>query len=231
MNGAGAQPSPPLDFPIYGLDSRWWGPRWLDFFEALPSQPAWAVWLGHRTPDGLDEPGGLRVGTFARQRYEATMCPRGQDPLAAVALGATLGLVNLTLPDVSVPRPDGLISALVDKAEEMAKAHADWPRVHWDVDGMPAPAAVWEFAGAWAGFTAALPDAYVAVVGIGVPADGLRLVPVRDEADYRMDLRAPLDLAELGRQKGQRPDSWLPPPRRDGFHADQLAVAPRDQPA
>lgn len=212
--------SPPVDFPFYGLDAAWQGPRWLDFFEGLDGEPPWALWLGHRLPDGS---GGVRVGTLPRQRYDEALSPRGGDRLAVVAFSAAFGLINLTLPDVSVPRPDGLINELVEHAENQAHCHEQWPRTIWDVGGVRASAATWGFAGGWAGFTDALPDAYVVAVGIGVTTAGLPLRQVPDGSEYDMDPDAPLDLAELGRARREQPDHWVPPPQRDHFHPDQLA--------
>ncbi|WP_199431516.1 hypothetical protein [Qaidamihabitans albus] len=223
MNSATEQVSPPVDFPVYGLDWSVRGPRWLDFFEGRPGEPTWALWLGHRVEGGES---GVRVGTLPRERHDQVMCPNGGDPLAEVAFSGAFGLVNLTLPDSSVTRPDGLILALVEHAEAQAKRHAEWQPVTWEVEGRPARARVLHFAGAWAGFTDVLDDVYLVAIGIGVEAEGLRLVQVSNAAAYGTDFAAPLSLAELGRQKSTRPETWLPPPRRDAFHPDQLALAP-----
>ncbi|PRX50487.1 hypothetical protein B0I33_102609 [Prauserella shujinwangii] len=214
-----------MDFAVYGLDRTFQGPRWLDFFESPPGEPAWALWLGHRLRDTEH---GVRVGTFPRKRYEQAMCPNGGDPLAKVAFSGAFGLVNLTLPDSSVPRPDGLILALVEHAENQASRHAEWRPKMWEADGEPVPAKVLYFAGAWAGFTDALDEVYVVAIGIGIPPEGLRLTRVTDGTPYGADLTAPLSLAELGRKKSLRPEAWLPPPRRDAFHPDQLALAPTE---
>ncbi|SFP52939.1 hypothetical protein SAMN05421810_102861 [Amycolatopsis arida] len=228
MDPAGEQVSPPADFPVYGLDERWRGPRWLDFFEGRPGDPVWAVWLGHREAEGDH---GVRVGTLPRERYDEVMSPRGGDTRVPVAFSAAFGLVNLTLPDGSVPRPEGLIPALVEHAERQAKRHREWPRVAWEVDGRWAQAAVWSFADAWAGFTDVLEDAYLVAVGIGVQPEGLRLVPAAG-AEYGVDLAAPLDPGELTLMRRARPEAWLPPPRRDGYHPDQLALLARpDRPS
>lgn len=217
--------SPPVDFPLYGLDWSFDSVRWLDFFEARNGSPAWAVWLGHRGA----EDAGARIGTFPKRRYTEVMCPRGGDPCADVAFSAAFGLVNLTLPDSSVPRPEGLIPELVMHAEEQAKRYADWRTAVWHVDGAPIPASVWNFAGAWAGFSDSRADAFVVAIGIGVEPDELRLATVGEGHPYSVDLHAPLDLADLGRRRYERPQAWLPPPRRDGFHPDQLALVPEPQ--
>lgn len=214
--------SPPADFGVYGLDWSWRGVRWLDFFEARHGEPAWALWLGHRAADDS----GVRVGTLPKQRHDDVLCPRGGDPFVEVALSAAFGLVNLTLPDSSVARPDGLIPALVRHAEEQAKLHRNWRRAMWHIDGSPAEAAVWTFAGAWAGFSATLADAYLVAVGIGTEPDELRLVQVTDGEPYGADLNAPLSHAELSRQRHERPDTWLPSPHHEAFHPDQLAHLP-----
>ncbi|OQO92813.1 hypothetical protein [Saccharomonospora piscinae] len=220
------QTSSVVDFQAYGLDDTFTGARWVDFFEGLPGRPPWALWLGHREPDADS---GVRVGTLPKRRYEAVMCPNGKDPLVEVAFSGAFGVVNVTLPDSSVPRPDGLIPALVEHAEHEAQRYADWPIVWWRLEGAQVRARVWHFAGGWAAFCTALDDVYLVVVGIGMDPADLAFAPVTDGAEYGADLAAPLDFAELGRRKSVRPEAWLPPPRRDSFHPDQLAFVP-DEP-
>lgn len=214
--------APAADFALYGLDSSVESVRWLDFFESSDGSPAWAVWLGHRTSDDS----ALRTGTFPRGRYTDVMCPRGGDPLAEVAFGAAFGLVNLTLPETSVPRPPGLIEALVRHAEQQAQHYDKWRSALWDVDGTSTRALVWNFAGAWAGFTDSRDDDFIVAIGIGIEPDGLVLSEIKDGAPYGVDLGADLDLGELGRQRHERPDTRLPPPQPDHFHPDQRALTP-----
>ncbi len=209
-----------VDFDVYGLDASFQGARWVDFFEGLPGRPPWALWLGHREPDSDS---GVRVGTLPRQRYEAVMCPNGKDPLVEVAFSGAFGVINLTLPTSTVPRPEGFIPALVEHAEQQARSYADWPIAWWEIEGAQVRARVWHFAGGWAAFSTALDDAYLVAVGVGTDPANLSFVPIEDTAVYDADLTAPLDFAELGRKKSVRPEAWLPPPRRDDFHPDQLA--------
>ncbi|MEU6643233.1 hypothetical protein ABZ863_11850 [Saccharomonospora sp. NPDC046836] len=216
----------PVDFTVYGLDQTFRGPRWVDFFEGVPDAAPWALWLGHRERDSTR---GVRIGSMPRARYDQTMCSTGGDPLAEVAFSGAFGLVNLTLPDGSVPRPEGLIQSLVEHAEQEAKRYPAWPWVRWDVDGTSVPARVLRFAGAWAGFTDGLADTYVVAIGIGVEPEGLRLVPISETAAYGTDLTAPLSLTALGRYKSNRPEAWFPPPQRDAFHPDQLALVPKSE--
>jgi hypothetical protein len=212
-----------VDFPVYGLDETFRGIRWVDFFEGLPGRPPWALWLGHRESDSDN---GIRVGTLPKQRYEAIMCPNGKDPLVEVAFSGAFGVVNVTLPDSTVTRPEGLIPALVEHAEHQARRYLEWPIVWWRIEGAQVRARVWHFAGGWAAFSTALDDAYLVAVGVGVEPADLAFEPVKDGAAYHADLSAPLNFTELGRQKSARPQAWLPPPRRDGFHPDQLAFVP-----
>ncbi|WP_308292213.1 hypothetical protein [Prauserella halophila] len=237
-SGSASEPRPvPVDFPVYGLHPRIPGPRWVDFFEggnvgsdagsgrAEVGQAPWALWLGQRL---ADTECGLRIGSLPRLRYERAMCPGGGDPHAEVAFSAAFGLVNLTLPDSSVPRPDGLIESLLAHAEQHARRYEKWKRVTWRVDGMSVRARIWEFAGGWTGFTGDLDDSYVAVIGIGVAPEELSLARVTDPTSYGVDFSVPISFADLGRHRATRPEAWLPPPRRDAFDAEQLALLPED---
>ncbi|OLT48024.1 hypothetical protein BJF85_13705 [Saccharomonospora sp. CUA-673] len=212
-----------VDFPVYGLHRDIPGPRWVDFFEGggeYSGGEPWALWLGQRIADSER---GLRIGSMPRHRYEQSMCPGGGDPLAEVAFGGAFGLVNLTLPDRDVVRPDGLIETLLAHAEQNARRYETWRRATWRVDGMSVRARVWEFAGGWTGFTGDLDDSYVSVIGIGVSPEGLSLARVDRPAAYGVDFSQPISISDLGRHRAMRPEAWLPPPRRDAFQPEQLA--------
>lgn len=215
------RPAPAVDFAAYGVEFSWRGHRWLDFFEHSDDGPMWALWLGHGTPEG---DGGIRVGTLPRARYDEMFSPRSDDHLEPVAFSGAFSLVNHTLPNLKVPRPEGLLPALVRHAEQAAHRHAGWPRYRWEVDGRPVDAAVWGFAGGWTGFVGDLDEAYLVAVGIGVPAEGLRLTTIADGAAYGMDLGAPPSLAELNVRRQEHPETVLPTPNPDAFHPDQLAL-------
>lgn len=218
--------SVPVDFTVYGLHRDIPGPRWVDFFEGgdeLSGGAPWALWLGQRL---ADTERGLRIGSMPRHRYEQAMCPGGGDPLAEVAFSGAFGLVNLTLPDGEVARPDGLIETLLAHAEQNARRYETWKRVMWRVDGMSVRARIWEFADGWTGFTGDLDDSYVSVIGIGVSPEGLSLARVEKPAAYGVDFSQPISIADLGRHRATRPEAWLPPPRRDAFHPEQLALLP-----
>jgi hypothetical protein len=38
---------PAIDFPSFGLDDGWTGPRWMSFFEGQGGRPIWGVHLAH----------------------------------------------------------------------------------------------------------------------------------------------------------------------------------------
>ncbi len=221
MNQPKSDASPPVDFPIYGLDGTWNGTRWLEFFEGRIGDPAWGVWLGHRLGTGA-----VLVGTLPRERYDRIAVGLDADRLAEIASSGTFKLINLTLPDASVPRSAGMIPSLLNHAEQNAKEFAGWPRIDWLVDGRRVSASVWRFGGAWTAFTDDLPDSYVIAVGVNIEPGSLILAQVKNGQSYGVDLAANLDVDDLNKRVSARPDAvWLNP-NRNGFHPDQLLVNP-----
>jgi hypothetical protein len=87
-------PSPPVDFPVYGLDASWPASRWLELSGDAIGDPVHWVMLGHRSLDGDSV---IVVETFSRPRTDALVTPAGQPPLQDVAHHATNALINLTL--------------------------------------------------------------------------------------------------------------------------------------
>lgn len=162
---------PPLDFPIYGLAAGEWDPpRWLDHMEGPLGWRAEGVWLRHGSPlvHDAQEP-WLRVATFRRDRYE-----HKPDPLTTpsdVAQRASFTLLDLTAPEPS-RTPEGYADRIIDAARALGDRHPEWPQVTWTLDGDPVSASVVSFAGAWAGFTRAVPDADIVVVGCGIEPNG-----------------------------------------------------------
>lgn len=205
--------SPPVDFPLYGLD-HWDGPRWLDSFDGELGTPTWGVRLGHQR--GTDTYVG--VATHPRERFDR-LCAAGRDPLAEVAFHGNVWLVDLTLPSLQPPRPDGFLRVLVEHAEAQAARYAEWPSVRWSVGD----ASVWRWAGGWAGF-AVLDGAYLSVAGFGVEPDGLTFSVVPDGAPYGFDLAAPLRNTDLrvARERTGPADAALCD--TDAWHADQAAL-------
>lgn len=221
--GSGAVPSsPPAGFPLYGLDAARPGVRWLDGYgDALGDDVRW-VGLAHgdQKADEL-----ILVETFSRSLTNALHARGGEPPLKSVSFAAAVTLVNLTLPDLSVARPEGLLQAAVNHADSCCRRHADWTRVTWQVDGAPVPARAWEFAGGWAAFSDALADVYLAVSGSAGSPDGIVLARLTDAHAYHFDLDQPLHPRVIKASSAAAlADSERPWPQRPELHPDQLRL-------
>jgi hypothetical protein len=226
---------PPVRFPVYGLDSPFTGPRWLELFGDPPDgSPTW-VTLDHQSVDGRSL---IRVTTHVRRATgnprsycvptDAQAAEQGRSPLENVACQGTVGLIDMTLPVLSLTRPPGFLRALVDHALAAASAYSEWPVVGWRVDGVPVQVRVWRFAGGWTAFTDAAAGVYLSVVGVG-PGTGpedLSFAALRDGSAYHFDLYGPLSLemreasAEAAGVSLVSDPSW----RREDWHPDQLQL-------
>jgi hypothetical protein len=226
---------PPAGFPVYGLDSPFPGPRWLELFGDPPDgSPTW-VSLNHLSAERRSL---VNVTTHVRRltgKRKAFRVPTdeyaaewGQSPLLSVAGQCTNRLVNQTLPAQSLIRPPGFLRALIDLSEEAANAYSAWPSAYWQVDGRPVQAPVWRFAGGWTGFTDAAAGVYLMVAGTGpgTEPDGLCFAPVRDGSSYHFNLREPLSfaVAEAAAQAAGAPVGSDPPWERQDWHPDQLQL-------
>jgi hypothetical protein len=180
-------PSPPADFPVYGLEPSWPGSRWLESFGDRIGDPVRWVRLGHRSRDGE---ASVWTESFSRPRTDAREIEVA--PLRDIAHDAAHVLVNVTLPEHSEPLPGGFLKALADQAYASSQHCAQWPLVGWRVDGTAVSARVWRFAGGWAAVSDAVPGAYLAAVGLGADPDGLSLAVLRDGGACHFDLSQPL---------------------------------------
>ena len=181
--------SPPVAFPVYGLDASWLGARWLDGFgDEIGDPPRW-VGLAHQAEDGQSQ---IMVHTYSRPPTNAKAARWGQPPLQEVAFDAAHMLINVTLPAQSVARPDGYIPLLVEHATKVADQYAQWPTVSWQVDAAVVAARVCRFACGWAAITDAADEVYLAVVGVGAEPEGLSLTQFQDGSAYHFDLAGPL---------------------------------------
>jgi hypothetical protein len=215
-------PSPPVDFPVYGLDASWPGSRWLESFGEAIGDPVHWVSLGHQDLNGASL---IFVETFSRPRIDARKNSSGQSPLQHVAFYAAAALINVTLPVQSLSRPDGYGRALAGHADERSGQCAQWPLVRWRVDGAAAAARAWWFAGGWAAVSSAVEGAYLAAVGVGTDPDGLSLALLQDASAYHFDLDEPLHprvMPASARAAGVQFEG-APWQRRD-WHADQLRL-------
>jgi hypothetical protein len=221
-SGVVPPPSPPVDFPIYGLDTSWPGARWIELFGGAIGDPVQWVSLGHQSPGGESL---IYVETFSRPRIDALAVPSLEPSFRYVAFDAAALLINATLPVDSVPRPDGFIGALVDHANEHSSQCERWPQVRWQVDGVPVNARVWWFAGGWAAVGCdAVEDVYLAAVGVGIDPDGLSLGVLENGDAYHFELDQPMHPPVMVASHAARADGDRPPPRREDWHPDQLQL-------
>jgi hypothetical protein len=214
-------PAPPPAFPVYGLDPAWPGARWLESFGDAIGGPVRWVSLGHQGRTSL-----VLVETHTRALTGAMVTPSGRPPLPYVAQRAAATLVNLTLPVLSRPRPDGMLRALVEHAEERGGGYAAWSPLSWRVDGVAVTARAWRFAGGWAAVSDAVDGVYLAVAGVGAEPDGLSLGLIADSAAYHFRLDQPLhpDVMTASRAAARPAGDEPPWPQPGQWHDDQLRV-------
>jgi hypothetical protein len=190
------------------------------FGEAVGDPVHW-VCLGHQSLDG----GSLiYVETFSRSRTDALIARSSEAPLQHVASYAAVTLANLTLPEHSLPRPDGFYRALASTTMECSGHYADWPTARWQVDRRTVIAHAWRFAGGWAAVSDAAEAVYLAAVGVGNHPDGLSLAVLEDGDAYHFDLDEPMHSSVMIASHTARIDGDTPPPRRGDWHADQLRL-------
>ena len=214
--------SPAADFPVYGLDTSWPGGRWLDSFGDVIGEEVRWVRLAHQS---LDTGSMIMVETHSRLLTDAHMRRSGEPPLRSVAFAASFVLVNLTLPANSVPRPEGLLNALVDHAFERSARYAEWLPVPWQVNGMTVTGRAWRFAGGWAAFTDDVPDVYLAAAGgPGTEPGGLAFTTLRDGSAYNFDLDQPLHPRTIVASSAARAEGERPPLQRQDWDSDQLRL-------
>lgn len=213
-------PSPPVDFPVYGLDSSWPGARWLEMFGDAVGDPVHWVCLGHQSLDG----GSLiYVETFSRPRIDA-LVTESRQPLERVASSAAALLANATLPVESVPRPEGFLRALTSLMNERSSHYLEWSPVRWRVDGIEMAARAWRFAGGWVAVSDAMEAVYLAAVGVGNSPGGLSLAVLENGDAYHLALDQPLHPSVMIASHVARTDGDQPPPQPGDWHADQLRL-------
>jgi hypothetical protein len=221
---------PVLDFPAFGLDSDWDGPRWLWSLEGNIGDPVWGVWLAHsygKLPEASDP--RMLVGTLPAQRHGELMA-RSHDPAEAIAFSVLLRLLDMVTPDLG--DEDRTLEKRSSRRllDDEPEHYPQWPEVTWLVNGRPVSARVFEWGGGWAGFTPDIPDVVIAVVARSMPLTGVNLVDIGRGSAYHFDTSAELiypDVLESARRValGEETDwtrgSWP-------LHADQLALLAAD---
>jgi hypothetical protein len=218
-------PSPPVTFPVYGLDASWTGSRWLDGFgDRIGDEVRW-VRLAHQD---LETGALIMVETRSGPLTDARAARSGEPPLQSVAFAASVVMVNLTLPAASAPRPRGLLHALVNDADANSRRCDQWPPVSWRLDGSQARARTRRFAGGWAACSDSADGVYLAAAGLGIDPDGLALTALRDGHGYNVDLERPLHPGIIAASSAARAGGERLPPLRPDWHADQLRLMPGD---
>jgi hypothetical protein len=213
--------SPAVDFPVYGIDGSEDGARWLDCFgDRIGDEVRW-VRLGHQS---LGPGAEIMVETYSGPLADAHAARTGRPALESVAFGAGVALVNLTLPANSLPRPAGLLRALVKHAAERGRRHVEWTPVAWRVDDLPVAARAWSFAGGWAAYSDAVDGVYLAAAGSSADPDGLALVTLHDGRGYNFDLGQPLDSDVIAASSAARAGGERIRPHREEWHTDQLGL-------
>jgi hypothetical protein len=182
MGRVAALTYPTLDFPVYGADDTWAGPRWLQHLDGAGGRPLGAVWLAHGPHAELFEGPGpwLEVGTVPRRRWAEGPAAGHLDPAGEAAFLAWLA------------RSDGSGDE-VDAARESAAAYQEWGTATWLVDGVAVEARIvppGPGGARWAGFVETGP-VFVVVVAQDLRAD-VRLADVGDGASHHADLTRPL---------------------------------------
>jgi hypothetical protein len=162
----------------------------------------------------------VRVATLRRDRY-AHVRPDPNSVPRDPAFAAMFALVNATMPEPA-GRPDEYTRRIVDFAGREADRHSRWPEATWTIDLVPVSASVFEWAGAWAGFTTAVHEVDVVVVGSGIAPSGLTISRVNDTSAYHFDGRRPIRfpetvaqaraeaLAAVGVESEMDADVWWP---------------------
>jgi hypothetical protein len=164
------------------------------------------------------------VDTVSRGVLDAQADRNGLDRLAEAANIPAIVLVNLTLPESSAPRSDGMLRALVEHANYRCARHADWPVISWRVDGVPVPARVWWFAGGWAAFSDALPDVYLTAAGVANGPDGVEFARLRTGEAYDFDLAGRLSIRVVVESNAEKRRRDLV--RSADWHPDQVRLLP-----
>jgi hypothetical protein len=176
---------PPFDFPLYGLDATWTGPRWLDFFEGKVGSPSWGAWLGHgHDPDRKEGDEWVIVGSFPVGRSIELQLQPGETFEHYLASVATLVLFN-----DSVEGPARL--------EAEPDRWSEWPSTSLAVDGRSVSAHVLERGSAWAAITTGLHEVGLVIHASGTAGQELSLVEVTDSGAYHFDSEVPLDYAAV----------------------------------
>jgi hypothetical protein len=222
-------PMPVIEFPVYGCDETWTGPRWLEFVQfhhhGMDSEAITEVWTAHGDSRMLDPASpSIRVGTLPLKAAERQLAGPDHDVARAAAFTAAFTLLDRTEPELPDPQRDQLRRASIGMVDDLADDWANWPTVSWHIDGRPGSAHVTAWAGAWAAVCFDMPGVAIIVIANGVQPAALRLAAAGDGHAYHVDLRQPLNYprsleasahAALGDDPEHEPSRWPLHPDHD----------------
>jgi hypothetical protein len=168
-----------IDFVPWGLEGAWPSRRWVEPIPGRPEDPLKGVRLCHASPEAM-----VLTCTFPRERFDSTVAGSCDDPVREIAYETTFTLVNLALHQIKAPgaRPEGLISSLVQFANQQADRCRDWATTHWGFEA----ASITGMGGWQSGFSLAYPGVYVVAHACGVSIEHIRLYPVKDLSGYEI---------------------------------------------
>jgi len=212
-------------FPVYALE------HWVGEDIQLDSVTLWrspdapgpvtrSIWLLHRSGAGR----ALTVGSFASDLDgSGDQDSGGRVDVAALEAASMLSAVTVPT-NVTGPRDGALVESLGRYSLARGREWRTWPGATWHVDGQPTPAYVWEFAGAWAGVVAAPNGTALAVVGVGVASDDVRVVTLQDKLVY-----GPVVDGQFDRTVESLRHDWratgMPIANQTGFHPRATCTA------
>jgi len=181
------RPSPPADFPLYGLtDTAWDGPRWLRFYEGASGEVPIGIHLAHGRSNDLFQDSGpwVEVRTLPRTRFAHGVGDDHSESVRDVAMYAWMS------------RDFGSAELHDELAQTQASGYQEWSTAEWSLDGEVVEARVVpdhpDAHGTWAAFTET-PEVFVVVAARGIRPDDIRLTRVLDGSIYGMPLGAMLD--------------------------------------
>lgn len=180
---------PAIDFPAYGLDGSWKGPRWISHIDGSMGRPATGVTLAHG-----DRPWPGRGHSFVLvQTFRRGLHPPDVERTSReLAFAALFTLFNILLPDLEGSDRQKYIRHGMRYVDFRSTKADTWTETEWLVDGAQVPARFTWFAGGWTGFTEATEDVVIAITAYGVRPQGVQLRRLESSEPYHFDMAAPL---------------------------------------
>jgi hypothetical protein len=188
---------PPIDFPVYGLDDSWAGPRWLAFVHGEVGKPLWGVdllhgWSMFPTPDRP----WVQVTTFPWPRFAAIMGAPGESPDHLLAWHAMFHLTDRTMPNLRDKRLAEMRRRMHTVINDRADNPEAWSNVSIHVGERSVAGKITCWAGAWTAVVTDLPDVACLLLASEVAPESLTLRQLTDGEDYHFDLAQPIRFGE-----------------------------------